>query len=427
MQYRAFPLPVPVEQATIEDLVPGREYEIEVTAIDAIGRERASDPLTISTTCPLVAGWPLQLEGSPGGGAAIVDIDQDTYDEIVVATSFGFVYIIERDGSYYTLTPPSGYDFDKFLGCAVGDVDGDSQQEIVVSCQRFIEDDDEERVAILLFDRNGMIWNVNEIATTGENEEVYSPYVAGTPVIFQADDTEHFEIALRTRGNSDPFVYPKLYVWRYDLGGNDWVDYSNDFPVILTGGFYNAPSAVDFDEDGYEELIVTTWGTGNVGTALKIIDFESDDNVLISVHQLPELDFDGVTARVFGTLAAATENGEYYITGAATKDDSNKRVFVYTLDTNPVGVTFLWRTNWMYGWDPYSNMPGPAIGDIDGDSDLDVIYTLNDGLFNKEGVVYAWDLSDGPPAVFTSEIIKFNPIIGGGEDIKSQPVVGLTS
>ena len=39
-QYRAFPLPVPVEQATIEGLLPGREYDIQVTAIDAIGRER---------------------------------------------------------------------------------------------------------------------------------------------------------------------------------------------------------------------------------------------------------------------------------------------------------------------------------------------------------------------------------------------------
>ena len=425
MQYRVFPLPVPVEQATIEDLVPGREYEIEVTAIDAIGRERASDPLAISTTCPLVAGWPLQLEGSPGGGAVIVDIDQDTYDEIVVATSFGFVYIIERDGSYYTLTPPSGYDFDKFLGCAVGDVDGDSQQEIVVSCQRFIEDNNNERVAILLFAWNGLSWDVSQIAETDRDEEVASPPCAGTPVLFQADGEGYLEIALRTKGNFDHEGTPNLYVWRYNQNSDNWINYSNDFPFELSGWIYCEPTAVDFDNDECEELLFVTPGSSD-GTDINIADFESNGEVTITTHGLPLLDVDG-TATVYGTLAAAEENGDYYIAGAAKEDDSNKRIFVYTLDTNPVGVTFVWRTDWMNGWDLNGVMPGPSIGDIDGDSDLDVIYTLNDGIFNKEGVVYAWDLSDGPPAVFTSEIIKFNPIIGGGDIIKSQPVVGLTT
>jgi hypothetical protein len=441
-QYRAYPLPVPVEQATIEGLLPGREYEIEVTAIDAIGRERASDPLTISTTCPLVAGWPLQLEGSPGGGAVIVDIDQDNYDEIVVATSFGFVYIIERDGSYYRLTPPSGYDYDKFLGCAVGDIDGDSQQEIVVSCQRFIEVDDAERVAILLFDWNGMFWNVSQIAETGFNEEVYSPYVAGTPVLFQADGVGYMEIALRTRGNSDPFAYPKLYVWRYNQNSDNWINYSNEFPVDLNGDFFNSPTAVDFDEDGYEELIVTEYGSGGVGTALKIIDFESNDAVNILTFQLSELDtefpgFPNLRARVYGTIAAAKEGGIYYIAGAADANDPNpdppdaplkEKLFVYSLETDPeVDISLVWQSDWMDGWDFFSNIPGPAIGDIDGDSDLDVIYTLNGGYLEKEGLVYAWDLGDGPPAEFTSDAIPFNPIIGGGHGIKSQSVIGLTT
>ncbi|MEA3265894.1 MAG: C25 family cysteine peptidase, partial [Candidatus Fermentibacteria bacterium] len=434
-QYRAFSLPVPVEQVTIDNLFPGRNYTFQVTAIDEIGRESGPVEATISTTCPAVTGWPVQLNGSPGGGSAIVDIDQDGADEIVVATSFGVVYLIERDGSYQTLTPPSGYDFDKILGCAVGDVDGDSQLEIVVSCQRKIEVRNQEQVSILLFNKNGAIWNVNEIASTNFNEEVASPFVAGTPVLFQANGDDYLEIALRTKANLDNGGTPHLYVWRYDAGSGDWVDFSNNFPVSLDGFFFNAPTAVDFDEDGFEELIVTSYGTAGVGTELKIIDFQIGGNVVVSTHGLPELDTGHETARVFGTLAAAEENGTFYIAGVA-KTNVNQgtidKVFVYSLDTDPVDVTLVWQTPWKSGQDFFGNLSGPAIGDLDGNSDLEIVYTLNGENAMREtgstyeGVTYGWDLGDGSME-FQSTNIPYNPVIGGGSLIRSQPVTGLTT
>ncbi len=427
-QHRAYPLPVPVKQVTIEGLLPGTEFEINVTAVDSIGRE--SDPATvsISTSCPAVDGWPIQLAGSPGGGPAIADIDQDGSDEIIVATSFGVVYIIEKNGSYQTLYPPQGYDFDRFLGCAVGDVDGDSQLEIVVSCQKNIEIENSEQLAILLFDRSGATWIADEITATEVNEQAASPNIAGTPVLFQADNSMALEIALRTKGNNGGS--PHLYAWRFDPDTDRWVYYSEDFPVNLLGCYYSAPSAVDFDNDGFEELIVTTYGSAGIGTALIIADFKTDGNVIISKHDLPELDTEGEIARTFGTLAAAEENGTYYIAGSAKSNvfcSTLKRVFVYRLDSDPAGVTFLWKTHWMNGNDSYGNMPGPAIGDLDGDSDLEVIYTLNDGEYYKEGAIHGWDLSNGT-SEFQSANIPFNPITGeGGAYIKSQPVVGLTT
>ncbi len=435
-QYRAFPLPVPVEQATIDNLLPGRDYTFQVTAVDEIGRESEPVEAAISTTCPAVTGWPVQLSGSPGGGPAIVDIDQDGADEIVVATSFGVVYLIERDGSYQTLTPPSGYDFDKFLGCAVGDVDGDSQLEIVVSCQRKIEVMNQEQVSILLFNKNGTIWDVNEIATTNVNEEVASPFVAGTPVLFQANSDDYMEIALRTKANYGNGGIPRLYVWRYDAGSDDWVNFSNNFPVSLDGFFFNAPTAVDFDEDGFEELIVTSYGSAGVGTELKIIDFQIGGNVVVSTHGLPELDTGNETARAFGTLAAAKENGIFYISGVAKTgvlSGTIEKVFVYALDTDPVDVTIVWQTQWMNGWDYCGNLSGPAIGDLDGNSDLEVVYTLNGENVMRgsgpiyEGVTYGWDLGDGSME-FQSTNILYNPVIGGGgSHIRSQPVTGLTT
>ena len=427
-RHRSYPLPVPVRQITLDDLLPGRQYLIEITAIDTIGRESEPATTSISTTCPAVNGWPIQLAGSPGGGPVIADLDQDGSSEIIVATSFGVVYIINRNGSYQTLSPPPDYDYDRFLGCAVGDIDGDSKLEILVTCQKKIDVENQEQVAILLYNISDGLWTVNEIAATEVNEQVASPVVAGTPVLFQADTSMYMEIALRTRGHNGGL--PHLYVWRYDSVNGSWVNYSSDFPVALGGSFYSAPVAVDFDEDGIEELIVTTWGSGGAGTALKIVDFESGGTALISVHQLPELDIEGETARAFGTLAAAEENNTYYLVGSAKTNVLSsmfKQVFAYSFQSDPVGLTFLWTTGWMNGGDFCGNMPGPAIGDVDGDSDLEVIYTLNAGQYYKEGIVMGWELHDGSE-VFQSSHIPFNPLIpGGGTDTKSQSVVGLTT
>ncbi len=428
-QNRVFPLPVPAKQITLEGLLPGMSYGIEVTAVDAIGRESAPLELSANTTCPVVEGWPLHLEGSPGAGAVIADIDNDGSDEIIVATAFGVVNIIERNGSCIKLYPPAGFEFDRFLGCAVGDVDGDSNLEIIVSCQRKIEVQNQEQIAILLFNRFSGFWTSSEIASTGVNEEIASPNIAGTPVLFQADNSTSLEIALRTRGSNGGT--PHLYVWRLDGLKSSWINYSSEFPVQLQGYFFSSPTAVDFDEDGFEELITTSYGSSGIGTNLLIADFQPAGAVSISEHTLPELDTSGEMARSYGTLAAAEQNGNYYIAGAAKMDDTSssyKKVWVYRLDSETgIELSLVWQTEWLTGLDSYGNMPGPSLGNVDDDSGLEVIYSLNGGLFNAEGYVIGWDLISGNED-FRSNLIPFNPIVGGGgARVKSQLVTGLTS
>ncbi|MFO8184892.1 MAG: C25 family cysteine peptidase, partial [Candidatus Aegiribacteria sp.] len=313
---RVFPLPVPVRQITVNGLSPGTEYQIGVTSIDSIGRE--SEPATINATTPrpAIEGWPLQLAGSAGGGPAVADVDADGMDEIVAATSFGKVYIIERNGARQTLSPPSGYDFDRFLGCAVGDVDGDSQLEIVVSCQKAIDVEGEERIGILLYDRAGFFWTAEEIAQTMANQQAASPAVGGTPVLLQADGGASLEIALRARGHFG--TPPHLYLWRRDPSTGQWQDFGPQFPLSLIGSFYNSPTAVDFDGDGLEELLVTSFGTEGAGTSIKVVDFQEEAAVSITSHELTELDREGHVSRVYGTLAAAEENGDFYVAGAAS-------------------------------------------------------------------------------------------------------------
>ncbi|MEA3267507.1 MAG: C25 family cysteine peptidase, partial [Candidatus Fermentibacteria bacterium] len=426
---RVYPVPVQVKQVTVEGLLPGREYTFGVTSVDLIGRESEPALLSANTGCPVVQGWPLYLDGSPGGGAAIADIDNDGYDEIIVATSFGVVYLIERDGTFEKLYPPPGYDYDRFLGCAAGDVDGDSQLEIVVSSQRKIEVLDQEQVSVLLFDRFGGLWGSQEIAYSDVNEEASSPNIAGTPVLFQGDSGSSLEIALRTRGNNGGT--PHLYVWRYDASSDTWVDFSTNFPVMATGGFYNSPSAVDFDQDGFQELVLPVMGSGGAGSALMIVDFQPESNAEITSHNLHELDTSGKLAWTFGTVATASQYGSYFVAGVAKEaamSGSFKKLWVAGIESDPeISVSVQWQTEWLTGLDSYGNMPGPSIGNVDADPGLEVLYTLNDGLYGVEGYLGAWDLASGGMD-FQSDYIPYNPILaGGGSSIRSQPVSGATT
>lgn len=420
---RALPVPVPTRYVRLEGLEPRTRYSFEITAVDFIGRESQPVSVYASTTMPPLPGWPVHLYGNAGGGAAVADVDGDGTDEIVVASSFGKLYFISKNGKHTILKPPKGYDFDRFLGCAVGNVDGRPGNEVVVTCQKHTENQGEERIGILLCARGpGETWIMGEIAETTVNQRAYSPTVAGTPVLFQADDDPALEIALRTRGHFG--TPPRLYVWDRKVSGR-WENFSPEFPLELLGYFYNAPSAVDYDGDGLQELLVTVQGTRGTGTALRIVDFDNTTDPVRIIHRnLRELDRDGKTARVFGTLACTMVNGVRYIAGAASTVDQSsvsKKIFTYTMDGEGV-MRLAWATGWESGMDFFGNVPGPSIGDCNGDSNLDVLYLLNTGTFLKEGQLTGWDLVTGKKT-FTSDIIPFNPIMEeGGHFVRSQPV-----
>ncbi|MCK5132851.1 MAG: hypothetical protein KAR40_11940, partial [Candidatus Sabulitectum sp.] len=362
---RSTSLPIPVSIGQLTDLEAETDYKIYVQAVDEIGRQSSAVSEVLSTTCEVSDGWPIQLEGGTGTGPVIVNMDSDAEKEIVVASSFGNVYIIGPDGHTECISPPPTLSFDRFVGLSVGDVDNDNDNEIIVSCQKDIVDGE---VAVLIYDETDAgIWQRNILDDTiGPNETVCGAAATGTPVILQANDSFTLEIALRTKGSSTA-----LHMWYWNSRLLDWVE-PTGFPISLSGDFFTEPIAVDFDDDGYDELIVSQ--VVNNYSTLHVVDFYSGGFSEYDIR-LTEL---GTSGRVYSTLAAVEYDGEVYIAGVARYSDSQKKVFVYDITAPNTGMIW-YSSNMQNGQDFMGNMGGPAIGHANTDGVPDIFYAL-DGM-----------------------------------------------
>lgn len=368
---RSTSLPIPVEQGVIDGLDPVTEYRVWVNAVDAIGRIGCGEYIDLYTTQEIADGWPVQLSGNTGSGPVIVNMDGDSEKEIVAVSSFGEVYLIQDNGQMETIDPPIGLTFDRFMSLAVGDVDSDNSNEIVVSCQNDILDG---YCSVLLYDQTSPgNWSTDILDTFGPDESISAAYASGSPVLFQANNTSSLEIAIRSKGDGS-----SLHVWQWNSGLQDWIE-PTGFPISLNGSFFSEPIAVDFDDDGYDELIVTQ--LVNNYSALHVVDFYSggfnESNVLLT-----DLGTDG---RVFSSIAAVKYDHEVYIIGAARYNGgSGNKLFAYNITTSSME----WVSGMLSGADAYTNMGGPAIGHANNDGIPDVFYMTK---YNMT----AWQLDDG--------------------------------
>ncbi|MCK4505631.1 MAG: hypothetical protein KAW14_08450 [Candidatus Aegiribacteria sp.] len=367
-------LPIPVEQFAYSGLESSTRYDLAVTAVDEFGQESSLCLMenAASTVCTMLDGWPVQLEGGTGSGPLVTDIIGDVSPEIIAVTDFGNAYILSGNGQPAAYLPSTTY---RYTGCAVGNMDTDSQLEIVVACQVDIT---AGIAGIVIYDLNESTgnWEAELVCQTGENEECHE--IFGTPVLVDAGPSIPLNIALRTRSGEMSGNYSKVHVWRWDSLIQEWVEYSPAFPVTLDGGQYytTPPVSSDWDDDGNVELLVAS-------------DNQDEEPCIFSIDidqsATPPQEFNltgalGASYCPYSSLATVEWGTGHYLTGAAKGDDETKKVFVLNLDTGVAVVDGPYT-----GGDFYSLMGGPAIGDFDGDGEPDFVFALNS--------MCAWDLN----------------------------------
>ncbi len=364
-------------------LPPGFTWPGELAAGPAAPAAPAAAPY------PDLPGWPVAVVGGASPPVA-ADLDP-AYPglEVAVGTLNSGVnlYVFHADG---TAMPGWPRDIGFWIASSpsIGDLDGDGDLEIVAGD----------------FGTNA-VWALHHDGTP----------VAGWPIAVGANVRSTAALA-----DLDP-SFPGLEVVIGVQDGTVQAWHRDGTPVagwpVIAGNFVerSSPAVADVDGDGDLEVFVGSWYDGNAGSTGGVYGFNANGTPLPGWPQLT-----ATHTSVVASPALADLDG-----------DGDLEIAVGTYETT--GRLFVWHHTGalMAGWPqaipraPASTSAmtsSPAIGDIDGDGDLEIVT----GSTGQCGTVYAWHhngtLVAGWPALTSAVVDGSSPVLGdvdgdGGIDI----------
>jgi len=297
----------------------------------------------------IVSGWPRQLEGDIVASPVLSDIDGDGKIEIVIASLDGKVYAFEGDGSSVKEWPVVIND-PIHSSPAIGDIDNDSKKEIVI-CS--------DNGSVYAFKGDGTEINGFPLYTNGN--------IVSSSVLGDINGDGEIEIiASDTSG--------MVNAWHRDR------TQISGFPVNLKSSIISSPILGDMDGDVSSLEIVIGTRDG------KIFVIKNNGTVM-----------NGFPVPISGTMASSPSlcdiNGDgssEIIIGAST--DQGYTGMVYALDKFGKKAD----PKFPFGIDGNIINSTPALADIDGDGDVELIVGSNRYYDGTGGQLHVWDLTGHP-------------------------------
>ncbi len=397
-----------------EGLPPLSRYYYGVVAVDVSGN---SGPLSsiaeVTTSLPPAFGFPFVIGASTSSSPCLAYLNADPVAEVL--TGGDEIYAVHSDGSEWIDGDNDIQTFGVFSNTGMGpfwsppscgDLDHDGAQDVVgVGFQNGL---------LYAWDAAGAVkpgWPRNINLDGLGNVAAW-----GAAALADVDGDQDLEI----------FINAGSYCFAFHHDGTEVLDGDSDpltHGVFLAMGFtfnYSTPAIADVDNDLMPEIIVAS-RDGNLyvmnpdGTSLPGFPFVTGGEMTNS-PAVADLDLDGLPEMIFassnftvyaldvnqnqppGWPRAANMNQDYDASVAVADMDGDGYPDVVLPAGN--GTAYLWhgQNGQMFsGWPfvvtnssgaPINLRSSPAIGNLDGDADLEICFGANDGnlyAFNADG------------------------------------------